>query len=59
MGDLPRPRIASVFEKSLASLWNDELLYHHRLPLSLGLIPPFCHGCDLAPANGKPLAAMS
>ena len=56
IGDLPRPRIASIFEKSLASLWNDELLYAHRLPLSLGLIPPNCQGCDAVPAEGRSLA---
>ncbi len=53
MGDLPRPRIASIFNKPLSRLWNDELLYAYRLPLSLGLIPARCQGCNHAPRQGQ------
>lgn len=56
MGDIPRLRIGSLLDKPLARLWNDELLYAYRLPLSLGLIPTNCQGCDEAPVGGRPLA---
>lgn len=52
MGDLPRPQIASIFDKPLSRLWNDELLYAYRLPLSLGLLPTRCQGCSYAPSEG-------
>ena len=55
IGDIPRPRLGSIFDKPLARLWNEDLLYAYRLPLSLGLIPPNCQGCDEAPAGGRPL----
>ena len=51
MGDLPRPHLGSVFEKTLSRLWNDELLYAYRLPLSLGLVPMRCEGCSYAPVE--------
>ena len=51
MGDLPRPQIASIFKKPLSRLWNDELLYAYRLPLSLGIVPARCEGCNYAPAR--------
>ena len=50
--DIPRQRIASVLDRPLASLWNDDLLYQYRLPLSLGFIPTGCQSCDYAPQNG-------
>ena len=53
--DLPCQRIASVLERPIAQLWNDELLYAYRLPLALGLIPPSCEGCDYAPRDGERL----
>jgi hypothetical protein len=57
MGDLPRPQIASIFDRPLGALWNDELLYAYRLPLSLGWLPSHCQGCSQAPKEGRPLAS--
>jgi hypothetical protein len=54
MGDIPRLPIGSILEKPLARLWNEDLLYAYRLPLSLGLIPANCQGCDEAPVGGRP-----
>ena len=53
MGDLPRPQIASIFKKPLSRLWNDELLYAYRLPLSLGIVPARCEGCNYAPRASR------
>jgi organic radical activating enzyme len=50
IGDLPRPGLGSVLERTMAELWNDELLYGYRLPLAAGIIPAGCLGCDMAPA---------
>ena len=51
MGDLPRPRLGSVYDKPLTALWNEDLLYAYRLPLSVGLVPVSCEGCSYAPVD--------
>jgi hypothetical protein len=55
MIDLPRPYIGWLERKPMEELWQGDLLWTHRLPLSLGLLPRGCVGCPRAPRRGKPM----
>jgi sulfatase maturation enzyme AslB (radical SAM superfamily) len=49
MIDLPRARRGSLDGALLGELWQDDLLWSYRLPLSLGVAPGGCVGCAWAP----------
>lgn len=51
MIDIPRPYRGSLLNKHLSQLWQDELLWTYRLPLSAGVAPQACVGCTWAPAE--------
>lgn len=51
MIDMPRQYRGSLLKKSLRELWQDELLWNYRLPLSAGVAPQACVGCTWAPAE--------
>jgi molybdenum cofactor biosynthesis enzyme MoaA len=53
MIDIPRNYQGSVLEKPLAELWQQDLLWNYRLPLSVGYVPKGCVGCAWAPVHGK------
>ncbi len=55
MIDVPRRLWGKVQASSLRELWNGELLWGYRLPLSLGYVPTGCIGCPWAPSEGKPI----
>jgi hypothetical protein len=56
MIDVPRQPLATLEEAPLTELWQYQLLWNYRLPLTLGLLPPFCDGCEQAPVNGVPFS---
>jgi molybdenum cofactor biosynthesis enzyme MoaA len=51
MIDLPRQYRGSLTQKNLYQLWQDDLLWSYRLPLSVGVAPKECIGCNWAPAT--------
>lgn len=51
MIDMPRQYRGSLSKKNLQQLWQDELLWSYRLPLSAGIAPKECVGCTWAPAE--------
>lgn len=59
MIDLPRNHQGSIMERSLGELWQNDLLWNYRLPLSLGYVPKGCAGCTWAPEHGKTMEAIS
>jgi molybdenum cofactor biosynthesis enzyme MoaA len=51
MIDMPRQYRGSLMKKNLSELWQDDLLWNYRLPLSAGVAPQACVGCNWAPAE--------
>jgi len=51
MIDIPRQYRGSLVTKNLYQLWQDDLLWSYRLPLSLGVPPKACVGCNWAPVG--------
>ena len=51
MIDIPRQYRGSILEKDLSNLWQDDLLWGYRLPLSAGVVPTGCAGCTWAPVH--------
>ena len=58
MIDLPRNHQGSLLAKDMKALWQEDLLWRYRLPLSMGLVPKGCNGCNWAPVNGKNMEEM-
>jgi hypothetical protein len=59
MIDLPRRTWAVLGTQPFSELWNGELLWAYRFPLSVGLIPAGCEGCPQAPPGGRPLSQLT
>jgi sulfatase maturation enzyme AslB (radical SAM superfamily) len=51
MIDLPRRNRGSLLTKDLRNLWQDDLLWSYRLPLSVGIAADGCEGCAWAPVS--------
>lgn len=58
MMDIPRHPFGSLTDRTMRALWNGDLLWSYRLPLSLNLVPTGCVGCAYAPARGRPLLPL-
>jgi MoaA/NifB/PqqE/SkfB family radical SAM enzyme len=52
MSDVPRMTWGTLGKKSLAQIWQNEMLWGYRLPLVVGRVPSGCVGCSRAPEHG-------